>query len=321
MTPPRRLVPRDIEDAARIVGRHLRPTPLRRSFALRGHDAWLKLECWQPTGSFKVRGALNNVATLGDDEKRRGIVAASAGNHALGVAFAARAVGGVRASVFVPATAPAAKVEKLRAFDGVEVVVGGRTYDDAHAAALERARRDGATYVHAYDDPRTAAGQGTAGLEIADELPAVGTVVVPVGGGGLVSSVAVALKARVPGVRVVAVQPDASPSLRDSLRAGRALVEYDAAPTLADGLAGGIGLITWEHRDLIDDVVTVSEAEIEDAIVRLVAGDQVIAEGAAAAAVAAVAAGRVEGGGRPIAIVVSGGNLDASTLARLLARA
>ena len=320
MTPPRRLTAADVEGARAVVGAHLRPTPLRRSFALRPRDAWLKLECWQPTGSFKVRGALHNLATLGEDERRRGIVAASAGNHALGVAFAAQALGGVRATVFVPETAPRAKVDKLRTF-AVEVVVGGRTYDDAHAAATERVARDGATYVHAYDDPRTAAGQGTLGPEIAEELPSVGTVVVPVGGGGLISATAVALKARVPGVRVVAVQPDASPALRDSLRAGRALLDYDAAPTLADGLAGGIGELVWLHRDLIDDVVTVSEAEIESAIAALAAHDQVIAEGSAAAGVAAVAAGRVDGRGRPVAVVVTGGNLDVATLARLLSRA
>jgi threonine dehydratase len=317
LTPPRRLTPDDVAAARAVVAAHLRPTPLRRSFALRPHDAWLKLECWQPTGSFKVRGALHNVATLTAAERGRGIVAASAGNHALGVAFAAQAVGGVRATVFVPETAPRAKVDKLRTF-AVEVVVGGRTYDDAHAAALARVARDGATYVHAFDDPRTAAGQGTVAPEIADDLPAVGTVVVPVGGGGLISGIAVALKERLPGVRIVAVQPDASPALRESLRAARPLLEYDAAPTLADGLAGGIGEIVWAHRDLIDDVVTVSEAEIEGAIAALATHDQVIAEGSAATGVAAVASGRVDGRGRPIAIVVTGGNLDAATLARIL---
>jgi threonine dehydratase len=157
--------------------------------------------------------------------------------------------------------------------------------------------------------------------EIADDLPSVGTVVVPVGGGGLISGVAVGLKARVPDVRVIAVQPEASPALRDSLRAGRPLVDYDAAPTLADGLAGGIGLLVWEHRDLIDDVVIVSEAEMEAAIVALAGGDQVIAEASAAAGVAAVAAGRIDGRGRPVAVVVTGRNLDVSTLARLLPRA
>jgi threonine dehydratase len=317
MTPPRRLTVAEVERAAAVLRPHLRPTPLRRSFALPGHEAWLKLECWQPTGSFKVRGALHNLATLPAAGRERGVIASSAGNHALGVAFAAQALGGVRATLFVPETAPAAKVDKLRTFP-VEVVVGGRTYDEAHARALERVERDGATYVHAFDDPRTAAGQGTVALEIADDLPSVGTVVVPVGGGGLISGVAVALKSRVPGVRVVAVQPDASPALRESLRAGRPLLDYDAAPTLADGLAGGIGRLIWEHRELVDEVVTVSEAEIEAAIVALAGSDQVIAEGAGAAGVAAVAAGRVDGRGRPVAIVVTGGNLDLSVLGRLL---
>jgi threonine dehydratase len=148
----------------------------------------------------------------------------------------------------------------------------------------------------------------------------VGTVVVPVGGGGLIAGMAVVLKARLPGVRVVAVQPAASPALRGSLDAGRALTEYDAGPTLADGLAGGIGLLVWEHRDLIDDVVTVSEAEIEAAIAALAAHDQVIAEGAGATGVAAVASGRIADDGRPVAVVVTGGNLDVSVLARLLQR-
>jgi threonine dehydratase len=183
---------------------------------------------------------------------------------------------------------------------------------------MEHVRRTGATYVHAFDDPRTAAGQGTAALEIADSLPSAGTVVVPVGGGGLITGMAVALLARLPHVRIVAVQPEASPALRDSLAAGRPLLDYAAAPTLADGLAGGIGRMVWERRDLIDEVVLVSEAEIESAIVALATHDQVIAEGAGAAAVAAIAAGRVPGGGRPVVAMITGGNLDIAVLARLL---
>jgi threonine dehydratase len=312
-----RLSADDVARAAAVVGRHLPATPLRRSFALRPRNAWLKLECWQPTGSFKVRGALHNLATLDAAARARGVVAASAGNHALGVAYGGALLGGIETTVYVPETAPRAKVDKLRTF-AVTVEVGGRTYDDAHDRAMDHVRRTGATYVHAYDDPRTAAGQGSVGIEIADALPDVGTVVVPVGGGGLISGIAVALRARRPGVRVVAVQPDASPALRDSLAAGRALVDYAAGPTLADGLAGGIGMVVWEHRDLIDDVVEVSEAEIEDAIVALATHDQVIAEGSGAAGVAAVAAGRIEDDGRPIVVVVTGGNLDVAVLARLL---
>jgi threonine dehydratase len=314
-----RLTVDDVERAARLLRPHLPPTPLRRAYSLGARDAWLKLECWQPTGSFKVRGALHNLATLDGAARARGVVAASAGNHALGVAHASAIVGGVDTTVYVPETAPRAKVDKLRTFP-VTVEIGGRTYDDAHHRAMAHVERTGATYVHAFDDPRTAAGQGTAGLEIADALPSVGTVVVPVGGGGLISGIAVAIRARRPGVRIVAVQPEASPALRDSLAQGRALLDYDAGPTLADGLAGGIGALVWEHRDLIDAVVEVSEAEIEDAIVALATHDQVIAEGSAAAAVAAIAGGRIPDDGRPIVAVVTGGNLDVAVLARLLQR-
>jgi len=220
-----RLTVDDVERARAAIRPYLPPTPLRRSFALRGSgDAYLKLECWQPTGSFKVRGATSCLAALSADERRRGVVAASAGNHALGVAFAVQALGGrTEATLFVPETAPRAKVEKLRSFP-VTVREEGATYDDAHALAISHVGRTGATYVHAFEDPRTAAGQGTVALEILDDLPSVGAILVPVGGGGLISAVAAAVKARAPGVRIVAVQPEASPALRDSIRQGRPLL-------------------------------------------------------------------------------------------------
>jgi len=309
----------DVRRAAETLRPHLRPTPLRRSGLFPDRPVHLKLECWQPTGSFKVRGATSLLASLTPAERARGVVAASAGNHALGVAFAARALGGVGATVFVPATAPRAKVEKLRRFP-VTVVEKGRTYDDAVEEARAFERRTGATWVEAFDDPRTAAGQGTAGLEIAEELPDVGTVLVPVGGGGLFVGVATAVKALRPGARTVAVQPAASPALRESLREGRALLTFPAGPTLADGLAGGIGELVFAHRHLVDDVVTVTEEETADAIASLVAEDQVVSEGAGAVGVAALRAGRLASDGRPVAVVVTGGNVDASVLARLLAR-
>jgi len=315
-----RLTLEDVERAGAAIRPYLPPTPLRRSFALRGSgDAYLKLECWQPTGSFKVRGATHVLTCLSPDERRRGVVAASAGNHALGVAFAVQALGGkAEATLFVPETAPRAKVEKLGGFP-VTVHVEGATYDDAHALAMAHVERTGATYVHAFDDPRTAAGQGTAGLEILDDRPDVGAILVPVGGGGLISGLAAAVKARAPSVRVVAVQPEASPALSESIRQGRPLLEYPARPTLADGLAGGIGEIVFAHRDLIDDIVLVSEAEIEDAIVALLADDQVVAEASGAVGVAALRSGKWRGDGRPVAAVVTGGNIDARVLGRLLA--
>jgi threonine dehydratase len=315
-----RLTLDDVERARAAIRPYLPPTPLRRSFALRGSgDAYLKLECWQPTGSFKVRGATHVLTSLTPEERRRGVVAASAGNHALGVAFAVQALGGgTEATLFVPETAPRAKVEKLRGFP-VKVHEAGATYDDAHALAMAHVERTGATYVHAFDDPRTAAGQGTAALEILDDLPQVGAILVPVGGGGLIGAVAAAVKTRAPSVRIVAVQPEASPALPESIRQGRPLLEYPAGPTLADGLAGGIGRIVFEHRDLIDDVVLVSEPEIEDAIVALLADDQVVAEGAGAVGVAALRSGKWRSGRHPVVAIVTGGNIDARVLGRLLA--
>jgi threonine dehydratase len=311
----------DVRQAAETLRPYLPPTPLRRSAVFPDAPVYLKLECWQPTGSFKVRGATHLLACLGPEEKARGVVAASAGNHALGVAFAAQALGGaVKVDLFVPTTAPRAKLDKLRRFP-VTVHEKGETYDDAVAESLVFREAKGATYVHAFDDPRTAAGQGTAGLEIALELPGVDTVVVPVGGGGLIAGAAAALKALVPGLRVVAVQPEASPSLRESLRQGRPLLTYPAGPTLADGLAGGIGEIVFAHRHLIDEVVTVSEEETADAVAALLAEDQVVSEASGAVGVAALRSGRiVPRDGRPVAVVITGGNIDARVLARLLAR-
>ena len=299
----------DVTAARAVVAPHLPPVPLRPSLAAPGVDLRLKLECWQPTGSFKVRGALNVLASLTAHERARGVVAASAGNHALGVAYAAERLGGaIRATLFVPRTAPRAKLEKLRRFP-VEVHERGETYDDAVEAAESFQRETGAILVEAFEDARTAAGQGICGLELLEQCPAPAAVVVPVGGGGLFAGVATVVKSLSPRTRVVAVQPDASPAFSESLRLGQALLKYQAAPTLADGLAGGIGRIAYEHRDLVDDSVIVSEVEIEQAMVALLAADQVVAEASAAVAVAAVRSGRMEADG-PVIAILTGGNVD-----------
>jgi threonine dehydratase len=309
----------EVRRAHEVVRRHLPPTPLRRSFAVRRLSVHLKLECWQPTGAFKVRGALNILSSLTEAERSRGIVAASAGNHALGVAFAAAALGGVSATLFVPTSAPRAKLEKLRLFP-VTVREEGETYDDSYALSRTWAESTGATYVHAYEDARTAAGQGTIGLEILEQLPDVGAIVIPTGGGGLIAGIATVAKSLAPRARIVSVQAEASPSMRESLAVGRPLLEYAAAPTVADGIAGGIGEIAFAHRHLIDEVVTVPEDEIEDAMVALLSQDQVVAEGSGAVGVAAVKHGRVADHGRPIAVVVTGGNVDVQVLKQLLSR-
>jgi threonine dehydratase len=319
---PLRLGLAEIERARRVVAAHLPPTPLRRCRALRSlGDVRLKLECLQPTGSFKVRGALNALDGLAEAGGRRGVVAASAGNHALGVAFAAGVLGGrLPVTVVVPETAPRAKVEKLRPYP-VRVLQRGTSYDDAFHEAQRLVRATGAACVHAFDDPATAAGQGTVGLEILDALPEVGLVVVPLGGGGLLAGLAVAVKSTRPDVRIVGVQAEASPSWRESLRAGRALVEYPAGPTLADGIAGGVGELVFAHRRLVDDVVLVSEVEMEQAVAALLREDEVQAEASGAAGVAALRCLRVRPDpARSTVAVVTGANIDHEVLARILAR-
>ncbi len=298
--------------------RRIRPfifrTPLRYSFLLSersGADVYLKLENWQVTGSFKPRGGLNVMAQLNDDERARGVVTASAGNHALGVGYAARALGISPATIFVPRTAPRAKLDKLREFP-VEVRLAGDTYDDAHHAAEAYQRETGATFIHAYDDPRTEAGQGTICLEILEDLPEVDAILVPVGGGGMIAGIAIAAQALNPATKIIAVQPTVSPALRDSIRDGKCYEEYTAGPTICDGLAGGIGKRVFEvaQQGMIDDIALVEEDETRAAIRALAETQQLIVEGSGAVGVAALLAHKVDLAHKRVVVVLSGGNID-----------
>ncbi len=314
---------RDILSAQGRVQPYLFRTPLRQSFLLSertGASVFLKMENWQVTGSFKPRGALNRMGLLDEAERARGVVTASAGNHALGVGYAARVLSIAPATIFVPRTAPRAKLDKLAEFP-VEVRPVGETYDDAHHAAEAYQRETGATFIHAYDDARTVAGQGTIGLEILQDLPDVDAILVPVGGGGLIAGIAIAAKTLAPECKVLAVQPAASPALRDSLRDGKCYEEYPAGPTLCDGLAGGIGKICYEvahDLGLVDDVVIVEEDEVRAAIRALMETQQIVVEGSGAVGIAALLAGKVNLGGRKVAVVLSGGNIDIANLRSLI---
>ena len=311
----------DILAAQRSVSGLITRTPLEYSFLLSqraGCEVYLKLENWQKTGSFKVRGAVNKVASLTEEEKARGLVTASAGNHALGVAYAARALGNVPTTLFVPVNAPTSKLKKLEEFE-CDVRLSGNSYDEAHHAAEDFERLHGATYIHAYDDPLTMAGQGTVGLEIMEDLPEAEAILVPVGGGGLIAGIAVAAKAINPHVQVIGVQPEASPAAYLSLRDGRPYEEYDAAPTIADGLAGGFGRLPFEvASSLIDEIVLVSEAETRAAVFTLLELAQLIVEGSGAVGIAALLAGKVDLAGRKVVAVLSGANIDASLLFQIM---
>jgi threonine dehydratase len=298
----------ELEEAAGRIAPFVVRTPLERSRALSvssGVDVWLKLECFQATGSFKLRGALNALMTL---ERDRPIVTASAGNHGLGVARAAQILG-MEATVVVPETASAAKVEALRE-SGAELRLIGQTYDDAEGAARRIAADREAEFVSAYNDARVIAGGGTVALEILADVPRVTTLVVPAGGGGLISGIAVAAAGR----NVVGVQSTASPGLHASFIA-RERVEVEVKDSLADGLAGSVeaGSITLELiAQYVTDMVLVEEAQIAEAMRWLLEHEHVLVEGSGAVGVAALLGGLRTTG--DVAVVLTGRNVAAAVL-------
>jgi threonine dehydratase len=314
------LVSHDRMLAARDVIRgRLHYTPVMRSTYLServGAPVHLKLELFQKTGSFKPRGVLNRLANMSDEERRRGLITLSAGNHAQAVAWAAREYG-VRATVVMPARATQMKVDATRGYGG-DVV---QTDADLLATALELQREHDLTLVHPFDCPFVIAGQGTLGLEVVDQVPDVETVIVGVGGGGLIAGVAAAVRATLPNARVIGVEPVGAPGMTESLRRGEP-VRLDRLDTIADGLAAPFaGRLNYLHvRELVDEMVLVTDDEIIAAIPVLMERCKVMPEPAGAAAVAALLAGKVvPRPGSTTVAVVSGGNIDRRRLAELLA--
>ncbi len=312
----------DIEDAQTILQNIIIPTPTLADSKLArviGTDsAYLKAECLQKGGSFKVRGAYNKISRLSDDEKRRGVVAASAGNHAQGVALAAR-LHDTKATIVLPEFAPLTKITATKNY-GAEVVLHGATFDEALARSKELQEEHGYTYVHAFDDERVIAGQGTIGLEIARDVPQVTVIVVPIGGGGLISGVAIAAKSILPEVRIVGVQSEMVAPVKGSLAAGKP-VAVEVGQTIADGIAvKHPGAITLPLiREFVDEVVEVSEEEIAQAIFFAVQNNRLVVEGAGAAGLAALLAGKVNLKKEDaVCAVLCGGNIDPNLLARVL---
>jgi threonine dehydratase len=291
----------------------VRHTPLEFSREL---GAYLKLENLQRTGSFKLRGALNRILALTDEEKRRGVVAASAGNHAQGVAFGCARMG-VSALVVMPEATPRTKVEATRSY-GAEVKLSGATYDDAEAKARRIERESGRVFISPYNDPLIIAGQGTVALEILEDLPDVAQVLVPVGSGGLICGVGGALKTVNPAIRVVGVTSRATPTLYNHLKGER----LPQLPTIAEGLSGEVepGAITLDLAPQVtDDVLLVEEGDIRAAIAWLVEAHHLIAEGSGAVGIAALRARPDLASAGPTVAIVSGGNLDIEELRRLIA--
>ncbi len=286
---------------------------------LTGARVFCKLDHLQMTGSFKERGALNRLLRLTDDQRRRGVIAASAGNHALGLAWHGSRLG-IPVTVVMPERAPLVKVANCRSF-GAEVIQRGEYLDEARVHADELAATRGLTYIHGFDDPDVIAGQGTIGLEILEDVPDVDDVIVPVGGGGLIAGIGTAIKALKPGVRVIGAESAAAPTLHASLLAGKP-VRIAPKPTLADGLAvAQAGALCVEiAKRVVDQVVLVDEPAIATAVVRLLELEKAMVEGAGAVPLAAVLSGAVPVAGRTVVLVLAGGNIDLTVLGRVIDR-
>jgi threonine dehydratase len=300
-----------------LVSAHAHRTPLLTSRSLSaetGLSVWLKAESLQRTGSYKIRGPLNKFAHLSDDEKRAGVICSSAGNHAQGVALAA-ALHGIRSVVVMAENATPSKVEATRAY-GAEVVLHGSIWDEANEKALELVEEEGLTYIHPFDDLDLITGQGTLGLEIYDDLPSVDAVVVPIGGGGLISGVSMALKSLDPRVQVIGVESSGAPAMQRSIDEGRR-IELETVDCAIDGLkVKRVGETTFDIvRRYVDDIVTLPDRAIFDALLWTLSRTKIVVEGAAAAPVAALLNGLIGlPTGSNVVCVLSGGNVDLDQL-------
>jgi len=313
---------REVEEAGRVIKGLVRKTPLRRSQFLSSFcsgEVYLKLENQQITNSFKIRGALNKILHLNIEEIEQGVVTASAGNHGLAVAISAEKLN-IHVKIVVPKSAPKIKTDKMKKHN-VKLILYGDIYDEAERRAIDLARKDGLTYISPYNDRFVIAGQGTIGLEILEDLPSVDTIIVPVGGGGLISGISLAVKRIKPHVQVIGVQSESSPVMYESLKAGR-IVDAKMKDSIADGLFGGIEKesitfkIVQEH---VDELLLVKEKTIRKAIFLLWKKEKQISEGAGAVAIAPVIEHKRMFTGKTTVAVISGGNIEEKLFNHILA--
>jgi len=312
----------DVKNALSAIRSQIYLSPFGPSRTLSewtGYNVHLKLENLQMTGSFKERGALNKLLSLSPSERSRGVIAASAGNHAQGVAYNAKVLG-ISATIVMPEPTPLIKVAATRGF-GAKVVLHGSNYDEAYAHALELAKEEDLVFIHPFDDPLTVAGQGTIGLEMLEQVPFLEAAVVPVGGGGLIAGLSVALKETNPNIKIIGVEAEACPCMKKSLEQGK-IVEVASSRSLADGIAvKRVGEVTFPIvRKYVDQMVTVTEEEIANAILILIEQEKTVVEGAGAATLAAVINQKFWIKERNIGLVISGGNIDVNMISRIIER-
>ncbi len=312
----------DVLAARKRLQPYIYRTPLEVSpFFSRGERrVSLKLECHQTVKSFKIRGAINKVASLNPAEKARGILTVSSGNHGAGVSLAARLLGGIPARVFVPVRTPLSKVDRIRRH-GAEAVITGEDYNETQRAADEFLAREDLTYIDPCSDVEVIAGQGTIALEILEENPALDTVVVPVGGGGLITGIGVVLKRMKPSVRVIGVQTRACPAMIASLTEGKWYREYPIRPSICDAVMGGVGEIPYRMaRECIDELIPVEEEEVREGVRLLLTEEKLVAEPSGALGIAALLGRSPVFTGKNIVVIISGGNLEGGLLGEIVGR-
>ncbi len=309
-----------IKDAASVLNGNIRKTDLIAAPNLTANNTiFLKCENLQTTGAFKIRGAFYKISQLTDEEKQKGVVACSAGNHAQGVALSAQQ-NNIRSTIFIPSTAPISKIEATRSY-GAEIKLIDGVYDDAYDAAVKYYKETGATFVHPFDDEMVIAGQGTIGLELLEQLPDLDAIVVPIGGGGLIAGIALCVKSINPKCKIYGVQAEGAPSMVNAFEAHR-LMSLEKVSTVADGIAVKTpGSLTFELCEkYVDEIFTVTEDEIATAILTLMEQQKLIAEGAGAVAVAAALFNKIPVQNKNVACIVSGGNIDVTILSRVIHR-
>lgn len=302
----------------RIAGR-LPVTPLDHSMKLSTGDTkvYYKLECQQKMKSFKCRGALNKVASLTAEQRAKGILAVSSGNHGAGVGLAAKLEGVKNVKVFVPVATPKAKTDKIE-YNGATVVRVGDSYDHCHAIAMQELERCDSTFVDPCSDIEVIAGQGTIGLELLEQNPNLDTIIVPIGGGGIITGISVAVKQIKPSVKVIGVQTAACPAMAAAVRDKVCYLEYPCEDSVCDALIGGVGEIPYRMIDCVDDIIVVEEEDIKRAAAFLLCEEKIVAECAGAVGVAAFVSDPERFAGQQVAIVITGGNLDRALMTELI---
>ena len=312
----------EVIEAYERISPYLDRTPLAESLYLGDGERkyFFKLECQQPVKSFKIRGALNKMLTLTEEEKAKGVATISSGNHGSSVAYAARMLGIEKADIIIPGMAPKAKEDRIR-FYGGNVIRMGKDYDEAHALGMKHIEESGMTFVDAYyDDRKVYGGQGTVAVELLEQNPDIDTIVVPIGGGGLSTGIAAYVKSVRPDIRVIGVQTEACPAMIKSYEDGVMYEEYPIDEnTICDALVGGVGKLSYENlKDYIDDIIEIREETIRKATKMMIKDEGFIAEGGSCITIAAVMDYRERIGGRNIALIISGGNIDGDLMVQLL---